>query len=478
MLDLTLSEILKISKSTFKIDKKYHNKKILNFSIHIDNLSTDHLYFHWKTGSDNLHFIDRALKKGAFVITSEDKYRNIDLEGGRVIYVSSVKKILLELASYKRSFFEGEVVAITGSVGKSSIKNMLSMILSMNAHVIHTLGNENAWLGIYCALCNIKKNTKYVVLETGASGIGTLSIPMKVVCPTISILLDVNFSHQEKYPTVNDLIIEKASIIETLRPNGKLIISSNTLKMIRNIKYTIRADVQIIAVGNGTDIDILSCNLGKRESTVDVSFYGELLKLKIPQGNRADLINAVYVFTALSNLGIDCSKFNSLSRFYKPLPRRFDRNRIGYKENITFELIDDAYNSSPISIQSLLESIEIREVKEKILVLGDMLELGVDSEKLHQKVLENHLLNQFSRIVLIGEVFHKCQKTDTMQSFVSIDQFITCINDYISDGCLLVLKASHGINLYKLRIFFEKEAISVQKNIDWFIENETKNLYY
>lgn len=84
MLDLTLSEILKISKSTFKIDKKYHNKKILNFSIHIDNLSTDHLYFHWKTGSDNLHFIDRALKKGAFVITSEDKYRNIDLEGGEL----------------------------------------------------------------------------------------------------------------------------------------------------------------------------------------------------------------------------------------------------------------------------------------------------------------------------------------------------------------------------------------------------------
>lgn len=477
MLDLTLLDILEISKSSFKLDKKYYNNKISKFSIHVDNLSTNDLYFHWRVGKESLLFIDKALKKGAFVITSEEKYKKIELEGGKIIYVPSVKKILLKLAQYKRSVFDGEVVAITGSVGKSSIKNMLSMILSMNAHVIYTVGNENAWLGIYCALCNINQKTKYVVLETGASGLGTLSTPIKVVSPTISVLLDINFSHQGKYPTIEDLIFEKASIIGALRLKGKLIISYNTLNMLRNLKYVIREDIHVISIGDGADISILRNNLGKRNSTVDVSFHGELVKLKIPQGNIADLINAVYVFAVLNNFGINFIKFNALSSFYRPLPRRFDRSRIGYKENLTFELIDDAYNSSPISIQSLLESIEIREVQEKILILGDMLELGMDSVKLHQSILENQLLNQFSKIILIGEIFSQCEKSDAMQSFLNVDQFIGSINDYISDGCLLVLKASHGINLYKLRNFFDKEAISVQKNIDWFVEDETYNLY-
>lgn len=190
MLDLTLLDILEISKSSFKLDKKYYNNKISKFSIHVDNLSTNDLYFHWRVGQESLLFIDKALRKGAFVITSEEKYKKIELDGSKIIYVPSVKKILLKLAQYKRGVFDGEVVAITGSVGKSSIKNMLSMILSMNAHVIYTVGNENAWLGIYCALCNINQKTKYVVLETGASGLGTLSTPIKVVSPTISVLLD------------------------------------------------------------------------------------------------------------------------------------------------------------------------------------------------------------------------------------------------------------------------------------------------
>ncbi len=187
--------------------------------------------------------------------------------------------------------------------------------------------------------------------------------------------------------------------------------------MLRNLKYVIREDIHVISIGDGADISILRNNLGKRNSTVDVSFHGELVKLKIPQGNIADLINAVYVFAVLNNFGINFIKFNALSSFYRPLPRRFDRSRIGYKENLTFELIDDAYNSSPISIQSLLESIEIREVQEKILILGDMLELGMDSVKLHQSILENQLLNQFSKIILIGEIFSQCEKSDAMQSF-------------------------------------------------------------
>ncbi|MCH7315987.1 Mur ligase family protein [Acinetobacter sp. ANC 3882] len=473
MLDLTLFEIMKISRITSYLDEEYHNKKIINFSIYTDGLAVDHLYFHWKTGSENLHLIDKALKKGAFVITSDPKYKNIESKRSKIIHVPSVKKILLALASYKRSIFTGDVIVVTGSVGKSSVKNMLSKMLSMNSHVIHTIGNENAWLGIYCTLCNIKKTTQYVVLETGASGVGSLSVPIKVVSPTISILLDINFSHQEKYPTLTDLLLEKSSVIDALKPGGRLVVSTRTFNMLKKIDYRIRNDINIVKVGeDDADIKILKFSLEKKESSVDIYFYNNLITLKIPQGNNADLINAVYVYAVLNGFDFNFSKFNALSNFYAPLPRRFDRNRVGYKHNLTFELIDDAYNSSPISVQSLLESISIRKVKNKVLILGDMLELGADSQKIHQSILDNPLLNQFNKIILIGDILFKCVKSKKMESFLNVDDFIPYIDSNFSDGSLIVLKASNAINLYKLHSHIKREAISFEKNINWFVEDE------
>ncbi|MEB3754567.1 Mur ligase family protein [Acinetobacter sp. MD2(2019)] len=473
MLNLTLLEIVEITKINSYIDASYHNTKILNFSIYVDGLSMNHLYFHWKVGSENLHLIDKALQKGAFVITSDPKYKNIELKNSKVIYVPSVKNVLLDLARYKRNIFTGDVVVVTGSVGKSSVKNMLSKILSMNFHVVSTIGNENAWLGVYCTLCNINDNTQYVVLETGASGIGSLSIPIKIVSPTISILLDVNFSHQEKYPTETDLLLEKASVIEALRLNGKLVISNNTYNMLDNINFEIRNDINVVKVGmDGTEVRISNFRLSKIESIVEVYFYNKLIKLRMPQGNNADLINAVYVYAVFNFLGFDCAKFNALSSFYKPLPRRFDRNRVGYKNNLTFELIDDAYNSSPISVQSLLESVNIRNAKIKILILGDMLELGDNSKELHQSILDNLLLDQFDKIILIGGIFSDCVRSGNMQSFLTVDDFIPYLDSNILDGSLTVLKASNSINLYKLITYIKRKSISFEKNVNWFIEDE------
>ena len=159
---LTLKDIFEIASVSYSESYKYLNTKVSHFWIYTETLKKDSIYFHWKSGGKNDVLIDIALKKGAFVFTS-DKRIILENKNPKIIYVTSVRRTIESIAKYKRNNFEGDVISITGSVGKSSVKNMLSSLLGMNAKTLCTLCNENTWLGTGAILCNIDAKTKYIV---------------------------------------------------------------------------------------------------------------------------------------------------------------------------------------------------------------------------------------------------------------------------------------------------------------------------
>lgn len=459
--------IINSSKNTFC------DVEITSFEIYTSYLKKNSIYFLWHIGENAQRPLEIALKKGAYVVTSEKKYK--DSTDPHIIYVNSVRNSLKTLAMYQRTHYKGHIIAVTGSVGKSSVKNMLSQILSMRYSTLYTLGNENAWLGIYCTLANIKDNTKFVVLETGASGPGSLSIPIQVVKPTISILLDVNFSHQEKYVNFTELLLEKASIIDNLSANGWLVISNQTYKKLYNINYNFRKDIKLITVDTQIDSDafykINNIELNLKNTTADI-YSDSVEKIILDQANSANAINGTYAWVVMKQLGMSLDQFNSLIQFYKPLPRRFERLRVCSINGNIFELIDDAYNASPISALNAINSIQIRKSRRKILVFGDMLELGNRTLELHQNLFNQPIFSQFDKILLIGEVSHKCTLPFNADFVKNISEAYDLLQYFIEDGDLILLKASNSMNLYQLRKLLESNAIHVTQALSWFIENE------
>ena len=446
---------------------------IPSLEIHTNFLKKHSIYFHWKVGQENLSLIDIAVKKGAIVLTSERGYANSS--NPQIIYISSVRKVLTHLAKMQREKFKGQVIAVTGSVGKSSVKNMLSQVLSMKYQTLSTYGNENAWLGIYCTLANIELDTEYVVLETGASGPNTLSVPIQLVQPTISILLDVNFSHQEKYNNFKELVLEKASIIDALQSGGKLVISNQVFQQLKAFNYTFRKDITIDIVGTQADHDanFKIDNIFVDHKKVVANIYTtQSEKITVTQPNKANAINAIYSWVVLKTLGMELNQFNALIAFYKSLPRRFERIRVCNQQGKIFELIDDAYNTSPASALNAFQSIEYRAVKRKFLVFGDMLELGEESRTLHQVLLNDISLKQFDQIILVGPISQACNLLYQVNRVESIEDAFHLLKHLIVDGDLILLKASNGMNFYQLRKLLEAQAVHIQSATDWFIEDE------
>lgn len=469
---LEVKDIYRILKLESSLNESLSNTIINNYCMFPNFLNNNSLYFHWRIGEDYYKNIRKAISQGAFVITSE---RNLpeDMGNEKIIKVVSVRDSLIKLASYIRGNYQKEIIAVTGSVGKSSVKNILSQVIKLDNEIVTTKGNENSWLGIFTSLCNLNSKIQISILETGASGPKSLSVPIAIVQPTIAVLLEVNSSHLGKYNSFKELLFEKASIIDNLKVGGLLVISNITKKHLLKMDYIFRRDIDVVVIGESIECDfyIRSLYCVNNESIANVIYESKSYTLRNPLVNEANIINSCYAYVVLNKLGYSESKFNSLINFYTPLGRRYERIRVNINNKI-FELIDDAYNASPASTIDLLNTVSYRRSKRKIVILGDMTELGEIAEIEHENILNILNVLGFDSIILIGPVYSKCKSIESAKYFLNVQDAIPYVNSIIQEGDLVALKASNSIDLYQIRADLQHKSFSFLSNRDWYIEDE------
>lgn len=419
-----------------------------NMDLVIENISKDtrtikegDIYIGIKGESfDGNVFYKDAFDKGAIacildnVEEVEDKYKD-----KTIVIVNNTLECIQALAKYKRSLINIPVIGVTGSVGKTSTKDMIYSVLSTKYNVLKTEGNNNNHIGLPLTILRYK-DEDIMILEMGMNNFGEISFLTDIGRPTIGVITNIGTAHIGNLGSRENIMKAKLEIIEGL--NGPLIINNDNDIMHENLEY-IKSLGNVITVGIDNDSDY------KADVAEDNKFMLEGVELESPINNRAFVYNSIvaYVIGKLCDVDIDDIK-SGISNL------NLTGNRLEYKEyKKGIMLIDDSYNASLDSIKSSLEILGKEKCNRKIAVIGDVLELGEYSEEIHNKIGAELLNSKLDYVITVGE-FTKYTDSYLMNNgynnvihFDKENESYGFIENLLEEGDTVLFKGSHGINL-------------------------------
>ena len=398
---------------------------------------------------DGSIYYKEAFLNGASVCVLSKMY-DLDLSkfNDKTVLISNdVKKCLQDLAKYKRSLFKGTVIGITGSVGKTSTKNILSNILSKNFKVLKTNGNENSQVGLPLTILRLK-DEDVMVLEMGMSRKKEMHNLSLIAQPDIAIITNVFDSHIANLGTKENILKAKLEIIDGMK-NGTLIVNNDN-DMLSNLNEEINPLINVVTFGIKNKSNVMANNITTGiETTFDIDDINEL-KIK---GSKNLIYNVLPAYIVSKLLGVSRGMIKKGINECHGEKHRLEI--INLNNNVT--IIDDAYNASYDSVLVALEYMKNFSGR-KILVLGDILELGKESKKIHRKIGKLVSLFNIDYLITIGKyskyIKKEAQKNGikrrNVKYFKNEVKSRRYVKSLIKKNDVLLIKGSNGINLINL----------------------------
>ncbi len=341
------------------------DREVMGFSIDSRKIRKGECFIAIKGSRYDGHdFLEEVKRKGgAGALVS----KKVDVSLPQVIVKDTVEA-LKYLAKYKRESFKGKVIGVTGSAGKTTTKELIHYVLSHFGRAEKTEGNMNSKIGLPLCILNMDTGADYWVLEHGASAIGDVKELVRITKPSIGVVTAIGEEHLETFGDIEGVIRGNLEISTFMGEEDTLIVPVN-------IKDRVKGDFRVITFGRGGDVEA---------SDITVSFEGTRFLLMgkeafVPVVNIGIVENVLASACVLKALGMKVTDIIPLLKDFKGVPGRM--RIIKVKD---YYVIDDSYNSNPLSLKNALNTLSLFPCR-KVAILGDMLELGDFSEKLHRE---------------------------------------------------------------------------------------------
>ncbi|MAR79688.1 MAG: UDP-N-acetylmuramoylalanyl-D-glutamyl-2, 6-diaminopimelate--D-alanyl-D-alanine ligase [Rhodospirillaceae bacterium] len=341
---------------------------------------------------DGHNYIDEAFEKGASAAIISKK--NANISGKNYVLVRDTFVGLNSLAKYSRSRSKTKVIAITGSVGKTSTKEILRSALSGQFLVYATEGNLNNHLGVPLTLARMPVDTDFAILELGMNKAGEIRSLSKLVKPDFALITSVEAVHLEFFDSIDDIADAKGEIFEGTKRKGFAIINLDSKYFQKLSEIANQYELNVISFGSSKNPDVKLLNYVLHEDctcvTCDINGLKMAFKIGVPGLHVIN--NSLSVLAIVNAIGGDLS-LAGISFSNMTLPNGRGNRKKLITDDGEFELIDESYNASPVSMKAALQLLGQAKIKNngrRIAVLGDMLELGQQSLSLHQG-LSNHI---------------------------------------------------------------------------------------
>ena len=384
---------------------KFLNKKI-KFNALIKSISTDtrslkknSLFIAIKGENfDGNDFVDEALSKGSNIIIADNK-RFKNNKDKRIIWVNDSIKALKTISNNIIKDYGGNVIAITGSNGKTTTTNIIGKTLKNNSKTLKNFNNE---IGMRLSLMNASFKSKNLIFEIGASKLNDIDYLSKILQPNVGLITNIGNSHLESLKNIDGVFKVKSEIVKNIKKNGFLVVPNDNKKHLNKWKK-MRSDITTISFGMKDDSDFYPIDVKIKQNGLSFLVTSRLLEkpIKISSSlegvhNVKNILSACAVHYCLGQNLQDFSKSISLSKLD-------NLRQVKYKWLKGSTLIDDSYNANPDSTKKSIDLLSNYN-KKTVLLLGDMLELGRYKNKLHKEVGEYAKSKGISKLIAFGNL--------------------------------------------------------------------------
>ncbi len=381
-------------------------------------------------------FASRALEEGAAYVVIDDPAANIS---DRCVLVDDVMLTLQQLAGHHRKQFSIPVIAITGTNGKTTTKELSHAVLSKKYNTLANQGNLNNHIGVPLTLLNLTQETEIALIEMGANHPGEIDFLCRIALPDYGLITNIGKAHLEGFGSFEGVIRTKTELYRFLDASkGKVFIHEDNTLLMENattlMKITYGERSSELSAREISSSPCLSLEMVFRDKSVEkinAKFFG-----------RYNADNMMAAACIGQYFGVSPEKIKEAIESYTPL-----NNRSQILQTPTNLLILDAYNANPSSMKSAIENFAASSHTKKIALLGDMLELGKNTDQEHEEIL--HLLEKinFSAVYLVGPIFSRVNKTKPFICFPDSDQARMWFAENPLTHAHILLKGSRGIKL-------------------------------
>lgn len=445
-MELTLNEIISATKAKTKIEKE--TRTITGVSTDTRTIQPGELFVALSGEHfDGTSYAQEALDKGAIGVVAHRQHK-LPLE--TTLGVKDTRVALLQIAGLWRKKQHAKVIAITGSVGKTTTKEMMALVTETKGRTLKTKENLNNEVGLSQMLFQLDDSYDYAVLELGVDGPGQM-LPMALaVEPNIGIITTIGDSHLANFGSHRKLISEKLTLKKGLALGGTMVLNGDDPVLagkVRGVSNMYFALHSLSAEVQATDVVVHN-----DATEFMIRYKTKKYPVRLPIAGYHQVSNALAAFTGGMILGIAPEAAIQALESYQPEGlRQFTRVVRG------ITLVEDCYNASPQSMTAALETLAQMDVKgRKLALLGDMLELGSTEKEAHFQIGVFAAQQGLDGLFLTGELSKEIQKGAEQQGmehvFYEKDSSLLGehIKEYLQPGDLLWVKASRGMRLEKI----------------------------
>ena len=451
--DLKLNIIGEESKS--KISKKL---TIKNISINSKKIIKNDVFFAIKGEKiDGNRFISEAFKKGSSLAIVNKINKNYHVK--KQIKVKNTLKVLTKCSSILRNTIDAKIISITGSCGKTTLKEMIGSILKKLSRTTYSPESFNNKYGVPLSLFNLKQNDEFGVFEVGMDKKGEIDKLTKIIKPDLGIITNISYAHSKNFKSINQIANAKAEIMNNIQKNGTIILNMDDNFYNYHKNLALKKKLKVFSFGIKSKfpstklINIKRIKKNKYELLININ--GSLVVFYSQNSNKSHLYNILATLTSI-NLFKDIKNLNKyIFLDFKTPSGRGDISKIKFKNKIFF-LVDETYNSNPLSLKIAIENYDKIDVKnsKKHLILGDMLELGKNSIKQHKIISKVLNKTKIDKVYVFGKyiknTFNGLKAEKKAKILDSKFNLIDLINSNLNNNDYLMIKGSNSTGLNKI----------------------------
>ena len=377
-------------------------------------------------------FAKEALNKGASYAIVDDEFYVTD---DRYILVKDSLTTLQDLARFHRNQLKCKILGITGSNGKTTSKELCLHVLKKKYNTMATLGNLNNHIGVPLSILSITSDTEIAIIEMGANHINEIEFLCGIAKPDYGVITNVGKAHLEGFGSLEAVLKGKTELYRYLATkNAPVFVKDNDYKLIdkipeecRIIRFGELKNSNYIIQYNGAQpfVEVLLNNIQIQSQLIgDYNFDNIALSIAVGM-----------------EFGVESIDIKEGIESYVS-----SNNRSQIKKTNTNTILLDAYNSNPMSLKKAIQNLENIKHENKIMILGDMFELGEETNIEHQKIIDQCLKSKVSNVFLVGKIFNAINNS-SYTSFDNIENLITLLKTQSIEDAFVLIKGSRGMKL-------------------------------